>query len=215
MQGQLYLNQRLNTFLVTKVRLCIFWRLFKRNRRGSQVSCPFLSLTKLIQRSIDVTQRTPSFGLQPLGLFQPTKQSCLTPNNSSHTFSLILLLSYSAVFDKLNKRVLLVARHFLQHMFGIIGTETHFTCATHTSAGMFKICKKTSILNAENFEHYAYQHPIRGDDDDATYRMMPGDFVELDKGTGFVHCAPAHGKDDFAFCKKYNLPLVSEPQFSL
>lgn len=44
---------------------------------------------------------------------------------------------------------------------------------------------------------------------DRSYRLMPGDFVEQNKGTGFVHCAPAHGKEDFDFARRNGLPLVS------
>ena len=33
-------------------------------------------------------------------------------------------------------------------------------------------------------------------------RMLPGDFVTTDAGTGFVHMAPAHGEDDFFLCRE-------------
>lgn len=59
-----------------------------------------------------------------------------------------------------------------------------------------------------------YEHPLRREPDQhrhdcRVYRLMPGDFVVRDKGTGFVHCAPAHGKEDFDFARRNGLPLVS------
>ena len=35
--------------------------------------------------------------------------------------------------------------------------------------------------------------------------MFDGQFVNLDQGTGIVHCAPSHGVDDFNLCLKNNI----------
>jgi len=35
--------------------------------------------------------------------------------------------------------------------------------------------------------------------------MLDGKFVNLDQGTGIVHCAPSHGADDFNLCLKNNI----------
>lgn len=40
------------------------------------------------------------------------------------------------------------------------------------------------------------------------FRILAGDFVSLDDGTGVVHMSPAFGEDDFALCKKENIELV-------
>ena len=37
--------------------------------------------------------------------------------------------------------------------------------------------------------------------------MILGDHVTTDAGTGAVHTAPAHGGDDFAVGKRYNIPV--------
>jgi isoleucyl-tRNA synthetase len=37
--------------------------------------------------------------------------------------------------------------------------------------------------------------------------LLPGDLVKEGTGTGFVHIAPAHGKEDYLFGKKNNLPV--------
>ena len=36
--------------------------------------------------------------------------------------------------------------------------------------------------------------------------MLEAEFVNLDQGTGIVHCAPSHGPDDFNLCLKNNIP---------
>ena len=38
--------------------------------------------------------------------------------------------------------------------------------------------------------------------------MLDGQFVNLDQGTGVVHCAPSHGADDFNLCLKNNIPSL-------
>ena len=40
-------------------------------------------------------------------------------------------------------------------------------------------------------------HPLRGQGYDFDDRLLPGDFVTTEAGTGFVHIAPGHGEDDF------------------
>ena len=36
--------------------------------------------------------------------------------------------------------------------------------------------------------------------------MLDAQFVNLEQGTGIVHCAPSHGPDDFNLCLKNNIP---------
>jgi isoleucyl-tRNA synthetase len=36
--------------------------------------------------------------------------------------------------------------------------------------------------------------------------MLEASFVDLEQGTGIVHCAPSHGPDDFNLCLKNNIP---------
>ncbi|MEM9046140.1 MAG: isoleucine--tRNA ligase [Pseudomonadota bacterium] len=60
-------------------------------------------------------------------------------------------------------------------------------------------------------------HPFRGLVDaaekeenrwDFDVRLLSGDHVTDDAGTGFVHTAPSHGADDFEVGVKYNLPMT-------
>jgi len=44
--------------------------------------------------------------------------------------------------------------------------------------------------------------------DKPAYRVIAGDFVSMEEGTGIVHVAPAYGEIDFEVGEKENLPLV-------
>ena len=40
------------------------------------------------------------------------------------------------------------------------------------------------------------------------FRILSGDFVTTEDGTGIVHMAPAFGEDDYSLCKDNDIPLV-------
>ncbi|PIR53135.1 hypothetical protein COU76_02785 [Candidatus Peregrinibacteria bacterium CG10_big_fil_rev_8_21_14_0_10_49_10] len=44
--------------------------------------------------------------------------------------------------------------------------------------------------------------------EDTAFRIVAGDFVTTDEGTGVVHIAPGFGEDDFQLGKKENIPLL-------
>jgi len=56
-------------------------------------------------------------------------------------------------------------------------------------------------------------HPLRGQGYEVDVRVLPGDFVTTESGTGMVHIAPSHGLDDFNLGKEYGLeiPYTVEP----
>ncbi|MFW6331162.1 MAG: isoleucine--tRNA ligase, partial [Gemmatimonadota bacterium] len=43
---------------------------------------------------------------------------------------------------------------------------------------------------------------------EAGWRVIPGDFVSADEGTGIVHIAPAFGADDYAAGQEHGLPML-------
>src|SRR6202012_1635669 len=53
-------------------------------------------------------------------------------------------------------------------------------------------------------EGVTFQHPFL----DRSILGVTADYVTADQGTGAVHTAPAHGVDDFATGKRYNLPEI-------
>ncbi len=62
-----------------------------------------------------------------------------------------------------------------------------------------------------------YAHPLgpsmRGaltpEEEAASFRVVAGDYVTTDTGTGLVHTAPGHGEDDFLTGKRDGLPILS------
>lgn len=73
--------------------------------------------------------------------------------------------------------------------------------------------KKIGIENSElicefkgsDLEHTTYQHPFI----ERTGKLILGNHVTSDAGTGCVHTAPGHGQDDYIVCCRYGIPIVS------
>ena len=53
-----------------------------------------------------------------------------------------------------------------------------------------------------------YKPVYKYTDDLNAFKVIPGDFVSIEEGTGIVHIAPAFGEDDMKVGKKYSLPVV-------
>jgi isoleucyl-tRNA synthetase len=53
-------------------------------------------------------------------------------------------------------------------------------------------------------ENVVFQHPIH----DRTSRAVLADYVTTEDGTGVVHTAPGHGREDFLTGMKYGLPIL-------
>ncbi|XP_026682650.1 isoleucine--tRNA ligase, mitochondrial isoform X3 [Diaphorina citri] len=52
-----------------------------------------------------------------------------------------------------------------------------------------------------------YIHPINKEQRDL--KLLPAGFVSSSKGTGLVHCAPAHGQDDFLLALAEKIPVLN------
>jgi isoleucyl-tRNA synthetase len=79
----------------------------------------------------------------------------------------------------------------------------------------------TTFVSAEvpgrALEGLRYRHPLpppmRGEltpeEEARSFRLVLGDYVTMDAGTGLVHTAPGAGEDDFQTGKRENLPILS------
>jgi isoleucyl-tRNA synthetase len=56
---------------------------------------------------------------------------------------------------------------------------------------------KIADVSAETLAAMVCKHPLAGKGYDFQVPLLPGDHVTDDTGTGFVHTAPGHGRDDF------------------
>ena len=80
-----------------------------------------------------------------------------------------------------------------------------------------KPCEKVDRSCAEYVREYAVSHPSKqfkaGRDSfveiaEEAFRVIPGDYVTTDDGTGIVHIAPTFGADDAKVAKAANIPSL-------
>ena len=80
-----------------------------------------------------------------------------------------------------------------------------------------KPCEKVDNTSAEFVKEYAKEHAEKcftlGNDhfvemSDLAFRVIPGDYVTIDDGTGIVHIAPTFGADDAKVAKDAGIPSM-------
>ena len=70
--------------------------------------------------------------------------------------------------------------------------------------------KKLSVHRGREFEGISYEQlidwvkPLK-----PAFRVLLGDFVTTDEGTGIVHIAPTFGADDYRIAMKYDIPALT------
>jgi isoleucyl-tRNA synthetase len=70
-------------------------------------------------------------------------------------------------------------------LVGVVGEAAKFTP------------KILADVTVEALDGLIAAHPLRGQGFEFDVRLLPGDFVTAEAGTGFVHIAPGHGADDY------------------
>ncbi len=71
-----------------------------------------------------------------------------------------------------------------------------------------KSFKEIKTFKGSEFEGTICSHPFKKMNFNYDVPMFDAQFVNLDQGTGIVHCAPSHGPDDFNLCLKNNIPSL-------
>ena len=66
--------------------------------------------------------------------------------------------------------------------------------------------KELKTFKGTEFKGTICSHPFVKMNFDYDVPMLDAQFVNLEQGTGIVHCAPSHGPDDFNLCLKNNIP---------
>lgn len=74
--------------------------------------------------------------------------------------------------------------------------------------------KMVDLVKGEELEGLRYEHPLleevpKQHEFKVEHRIICGDHVTLEEGTGCVHTAPGHGQEDFEIGSEYNLPVFS------
>ncbi len=68
---------------------------------------------------------------------------------------------------------------------------------------ILKVVKGKDLAGEEYKPLFEFTKVFKG----KSHRVAVADFVTLDEGTGIVHCAPAHGAEDYDLCMSLGLPL--------
>ena len=89
--------------------------------------------------------------------------------------------------------------------------EKKIIVATNLLDSIIKSCDIEKFKIIKNFSGAEFAgtictHPFQTLGYDFNIPMLDARFVNLEQGTGIVHCAPSHGPDDFNLCLKHNIP---------
>ncbi len=101
-------------------------------------------------------------------------------------------LEYAFVEDKEDKNIYIIEKDLVKNFY--------------KSADQYKIKK---LVKGKELEGKKYEplYPYFKDTPNA-FKIILGDFVTAEDGTGIVHTAPAFGEEDNAVCRKYKIPMV-------
>ncbi len=65
-------------------------------------------------------------------------------------------------------------------------------------------CPILRRIKGRDLSGLVFRHPLF----DRDSVLVHADYVTMEDGTGVVHTAPGHGKEDFATGQAYNLPII-------
>tara|TARA_A100001011_G_scaffold383896_1_gene455773 strand:- start:522 stop:3251 length:2730 start_codon:yes stop_codon:yes gene_type:complete len=90
-------------------------------------------------------------------------------------------------------------------------SDTKIVVATNLINDFISSCniqkfKKLNTFKGEEFKNTICTHPFHKLGFKHDVPMFNANFVNLEQGTGIVHCAPSHGPDDFNLCLQNNIP---------
>ena len=112
------------------------------------------------------------------------------PANKALAYNGNLDYSVIKIFDEksnFNNKKIVVATKLLETVI----KETELR--KYENVGTFKGKQLKETVCSHPFRDFGYEYKVP---------MLEADFVTLEQGTGFVHCAPSHGPDDFNLCLK-------------
>ncbi len=109
-------------------------------------------------------------------------------------------IEYAAVHHagEFGEEVLILARPLVERYFG-------------EEANIVQVFKGLDLLGLkyEPLFNYGVPTTIDGSQEAEKYwEVVPGDFVDLETGTGIVHMAPAFGEDDYRICQELGIGFL-------
>lgn len=100
-------------------------------------------------------------------------------------------LTYSYIKDKSDGSVYLLGKDLIKNFF--------------KDKEEYEVLKE---VKGKELENKKYEPLFDYFKDKDAFKIVLGDFVTAEDGTGIVHTAPAFGEEDYEVCKKYNIPVV-------
>lgn len=131
----------------------------------------------------------------PNGIFPPNGQNyALIWTTTPWTIPANLALAVHPDFDyavvEADGARYLLARALVEPVMAAVGKGEHRLLSTHRGADLMGL---------------VFVHPLF----DRASPVVTADYVTLDAGTGIVHTAPGHGREDFLTGQKFGLPILS------
>jgi len=106
--------------------------------------------------------------------------------NNNIDYSLVEINDLEHFKDK----KIVIASNLIDNVIKSCGIENH---------------KVLKTFKGSEFYETTCSHPFLKMKFDHDIPMLEANFVDLEQGTGIVHCAPSHGPDDFNLCLKNNI----------
>jgi len=118
---------------------------------------------------------------------------------------------FEYVFYDLGDRVLCVAKDLLPKVLAQISPEAlqvkdvQLKGETLSAAALSDPTRILAYCTGADLENLTYRHPFI----DRTGKILVGEHVTLEQGTGLVHTAPGHGQEDYEIGLRYGLDVYN------
>jgi isoleucyl-tRNA synthetase len=118
---------------------------------------------------------------------------------------------FEYVFYDVGERVLCVAKELLAKVLAEVKADELVLKNAKLPGGDVETVafddprKILAYASGEELEHVTYQHPFL----ERTGKVVLGEHVTLEVGTGLVHTAPGHGQEDYEVGLKYGLDIYN------
>ncbi|QDE94703.1 isoleucine--tRNA ligase [Myxococcus xanthus] len=159
------------------------------------------------QAGAELAERVPSLKGKDVAFVIWTTTPWTLPSN----LAVAVNPEFEYVFYQLGARVICVARELLPKVLAEVKADelavkhVELPGGEVSAAALVDPSRILAYARGEELEHLTYQHPFyerRG-------RVILGEHVTLDAGTGLVHTAPGHGQEDYEVGLQYGLDIYN------
>ncbi|WP_224368018.1 isoleucine--tRNA ligase [Hyalangium versicolor] len=156
---------------------------------------------------LEVGERFPVLKGRPVDFVIWTTTPWTLPAN----LAIAVNAGFEYVFFDAGERVLCVAKELLAKVLAEVKADELVMKNAKLPGGDVEtvafddLRKVVAYASGEDLEHLTYQHPFL----ERTGKVILGEHVTLEAGTGLVHTAPGHGQEDYEVGLKYGLDIYN------